>query len=166
MSFLPYEQITFSTSLDIDEILLRLDKVIGQSGRVNEQFFGSKPYQGMIVGWLFSASRIRPFWPWVLPVISGEIHPLENRCSVRITISPENSRKWLVVIWACLHALIILSCLIFLIISLMQINTIGSILSYFVMGFFSLEYLFTWILFKGESVQYKSFFCDLLESDT
>ena len=77
MKYLPFENITYTTKLDSEEILNRLNNIIEprKTFRNNGIFGGGhhKPYEGSINGASFSVTRIINYRNSFLPKINGAV---------------------------------------------------------------------------------------------
>lgn len=76
MKYLPFENITYQTKLDSEEILNRIDKII-EPKKAFRGLFGNrnhKPYEGSINGKSFNITRIIGYKNSFLPRIKGSIN--------------------------------------------------------------------------------------------
>ena len=88
MKFLPFENITYETSLDQNEVYQRLDEVIEPSTVFRKAtIFGStndKPYEGSFSGNTFKIIRIIGYRNSFLPRIKGTIETSYNGTKVNV----------------------------------------------------------------------------------
>lgn len=167
MSLLLYERHSLSTKLSLDECLLRLEKTIGQQGCLKEYLFGTTPYYGMIIGSLFSASRIKPtrlLQRGVInntAVISGRIIPGKNGCTVDFEIGLCDNGKIAAMVIGGMAGILFLACLFFFIIGSITANSGDKALSFFGMVLITLPYMIAWVPFKIEAITCRNDFYEL-----
>lgn len=94
MKFLPFEDITYRTHLDSEEILKRLHEITEPRKTFRMKgIFGSedhKPYEGSISGNSFDLTRIIGYRNSFLPVITGTVEddPSGTRIYVKMRLHP------------------------------------------------------------------------------
>jgi hypothetical protein len=172
MGFLPFEQHKVLSPLDANEVISRLNKVIGQEGVLKEYTFGSTPYYGKIIDPYFTASRIAAYrllsrgLPFNMPVINGRVQPELTGCSIDFSISPANIGKKGAVLLAGIMGLMFIICLAAFIWSAIESRSAGQIISLILMGLFTFMYLIHWIIFKIEAITYRNYFYKIFEVET
>tara|TARA_Y100001934_G_C11866151_1_gene546528 strand:+ start:24 stop:533 length:510 start_codon:yes stop_codon:yes gene_type:complete len=88
MKYLPFDNITYRTKLDLDEIQKRINEVIEPKKTFRMTgIFGSnnhKPYEGCVNGNSFSLTRIIGYRNSFLPRINGEIEKDFNGSKINV----------------------------------------------------------------------------------
>lgn len=90
MKYLPFENITYETKLDSEEILSRINKIIEPKKTFRMRgVFGNnnhKPYEGSINGNSFSIIRIIGYGNSFLPRIKGNIEKGFGKTKVKVNV--------------------------------------------------------------------------------
>jgi hypothetical protein len=88
MLFLPFENLTITTSLNQNQVRERLLNVIEPPKALRSSWkfsaLSTKPYQGLISGNTFKINRIINHRNSFLPVIEGKIYPEVMGCTIKV----------------------------------------------------------------------------------
>lgn len=164
MKYLPFENITYKTQLDADEILKRLSEIIEPKKTIRMKgMFGSndhKPYEGRIRKNTFSINRIIAYRNSFLPTIKGIIKEDANGTKVNVKIRLHEVAMVFMFIW---------------------FGGVGIALLFFLAGMFNdqnfeplilipfLMLIFGYVLvtggFKYESIKSKKYLAQLFEAE-
>lgn len=162
MKYLPFENITYRTRLDAEEVLKRLNEIIEpvQGFRMPVIFGGGdhKPYEGSINGMSFKISRIIDHTNSFLPIIEGVVEKdykgIKVNVKMRLTIM-----DWVV-------TLIMYGGMMFIATCMFIFNGINSqLLILIFVGVPIFIYGMTQFGFKSESIPAKKYFAKLLEAE-
>jgi hypothetical protein len=85
--FLPVENYTLTTALDVEEVRKRILENTGAKRTLKTLFRGNatnKPYEGYITGNTFKINRIISYKNSFLPIINGHIYSLSGKTYIKI----------------------------------------------------------------------------------
>lgn len=162
MKYLPYENITYRTKLDVEEVFKRLNEIIEpvQGVRMPVIFGGGdhKPYEGSIKGMSFKISRVIGYRNSFLPVIKGVVEK-DNR-GVKVHV------KMGLTIMDWVSTLIVYVGLMFIANFMFIFNVMNSqVLILIFVGVPIFIYGTTQFVFKSESIESKKYFAKLLDAE-
>ena len=163
MKYLPFEKLTYKTSLASEEILKRLRENIEPKKTFRMTgLFGSKDhkhYEGSIEGRSFSISRIIHYRNSFLPIIKGEIASKHDGTHIHIQMRLHTIALIFMALWCGILGLV------FLVISFDSLNE-GSFDPFLLipLGMLLFGYLMTVGGFKYESGKSKKWLKDLFEA--
>ena len=164
MKYLPFENITYKTKLEPEEILKRLrnhlepKKMFRKRGIFKKETY--KAYEGTIDGSTFSINRIIAYKNSFAPRINGTITKGINRTEIKVKMRLHPFVYFFMVIWISFLAVF---GLVFLNIS-DNINN-PQYFSYLPFGMLLFGYILATGGFKYESIKSKKFFTELFEVD-
>jgi len=103
MKYLPFENITYNTLLNPDEILKRLSEIIEPKKTIRMKgMFGNndhKPYEGRIIKNTFSINRIIAYRNSFIPTIKGIIKKDTNGTKVTVKMRLHEVAMVFMFIW-------------------------------------------------------------------
>jgi hypothetical protein len=164
MKYLPYENLTFRTKLDAEEILLRIkkntepEKMFRMNGLLENN--DHKPYEGNVDGMTFHLTRIISYRNSFLPKISGLIERDFHGTKVTVKMKLSSSTMAFMMLWC---GGVALDFFIILIFSMKEKSFKPGIL--IPLGALLFAYLLTIGGFKSESSKSKEFLSQLLEAE-
>jgi len=164
IKYLPFENLTYRTNLDYEEVLLRINAVVHpkKTYRVTGLFgrHTGKPYEGEVSGNKFKINRIINYRNSFLPQIYGEISKQKNGTLIKLRMKLHALVLFFTIILCGVTGVIFLA-------QLIEIFTVGGFsLSLFgTLAMFLFVYLLTTLGFKYESSKSKKYFALLLEAE-
>lgn len=154
--FLPVEDYTLTTGLNVDQVNDRLSKEIGEKRTLRGTFWGyvtSRPYEGYLANNTFEISRNIGYMNSFLPLIKGLIYSIAGKTYIKVEMR--------VIPYILLPTIIAIA--LFSIIGMVLKDIIGS--AVFPLLFPVISYLVVYFAFKIESGISKRFLARLLDGE-
>jgi hypothetical protein len=158
MTFLPWENVEYSTKLTKDEIINRINNVVEPKGVfwIFKKYSYGKPYDGEIYENGFKISRIIFYRNPFSPIIEGNIFENEERRTISIKM---RCIKFVIGFMSIWFGVVLFLLLITIITAKSVINIMPSIIGILIIIF--LGYIIMIGAFKFESIKSKKFFNEL-----
>ena len=164
MKYLPFENITYQTKLDSEEILKRINEIIEpeRTFRLRGIFkkSNSKPYEGSIIGNAFNLTRLIGYKNSFLPRIKGNIEKDFGLTKVHVKMRLHPFVLVFMTIWCVVVSIAFLA---FFTVSVGSGVFVSPIL--IPIGMLMFVYGLTTIAFKYESIKSKKYLAELFDAE-
>jgi len=164
--FLPFEDYILTTTLPLREVQARLAENIEPKKAFRFSFFSrhsTKPYEGEMLGYSFSISRIISYRNSFLPAITGNISAFVGQTQIHVKMKPVLLVIIFMSFWLGVVGLVCIGMLIAGIFQIKQILHDGfSPMMLIPFAMFTFGYSLLYFAFKAESKKSREFLAALL----